>query len=244
MSKRTGYAHIAAHYRRKIMDGELRPGDVLPSMRDVQDDFKVSVTTANRAFQMLKLEGLTVARTGGGTLVADRARLSSTGKARVERLERTGEEFVPGESSSDHSAARLSCRDPEFAALLDIEPGDEVIVRRRVFRYDGVPTTFAISIINSRAALVVPEVEETQGQLKPFWHHTYTERSGKEIKASPERRTARHASTDELEALEVDVPETAAVPVLVIRTVWHDDDGPISVWEDVHTPGTWQVDRE
>lgn len=244
MSERTGYAEIAALYRRKIMDGEIRPGDALPSMRQVQEEFGVTSVTANRAFRQLKLEGLTYAKAGVGTIVGARSRLSSTGRARVDRLERTGEEFVPGESSSDHSAARLSCRDPEFAALLDIDPGDEVILRRRVFRYDGKPTTFAVSVIHSRAAVAVPEVEDTQGQLKPFWHHTYHERTGKEIKASPERRTARHASDDELAALEVDVPSTAAVPVLVIRTVWHDDDGPISVWEDIHAPGTWQVDRE
>jgi len=241
MSERTGYADIAAHYRREIMDGRLRPGDVLPSMRDVQEEFGVSGTTANRAFRMLKQEGLTTARVGIGTIVAMRGRLSSTGKARMERLERTGEEFVPGESSSGHRADRLSCRDPEFADLLDIELGDEVVVRRRVFRYNGKPTAFAVSVIHSRATISVPEVAQ-QGQLKPFWHDTYRERTGKDITASPERRTARHASDDELEALEVAAPSTAAVPVLVIRTVWHDEHGPIEVWEDVHAPGTWQVD--
>ncbi len=243
MSERTGYADIAAHYRRKIMDGELRPGEALPSMRDVQEAFGVSVTTANRAFRVLKQEGLTIPNSGVNTIVADRRQLSSTGKARAERLERTGKEFVAGETSSDHQAERISCWDPEFADLLDIELNDEVVVRRRVFRYDGRPTTFAVSIIHSRATATVPEVAQ-QGQLKPFWHVTYKERAGRDIIASPERRTARHASDDELTALEVDAPPTSAVPVLVIRTVWHDEDGPIEVWEDVHAPGTWQVDSE
>lgn len=244
MSERpVGYADIAAHYRRRIMNGEFSPGAVLPSMRHVQDEFGVSITTANRAFRMLKQEGLTFPRVGVGTIVAERSRLSSTGKARVKRLEQTGEEFVPGESSSDHRATRLSCRNAEFAALLDIDLGDEVIVRRRVFRYDGKPTAFSVSMINTRAYLAVPEIEQ-QGQLKPFWHRTYHARTGKEIESSPERRTARHASNDEIEALEVDAPPTAAVPVLVIRTVWHDEDGPIEVWEDVHAPGTWQVSDE
>lgn len=243
MSERTGYADIAAHFRRKIMDGELRPGEVLPSQRNVQEEFGVTSTTANRAYQMLKQEGLTIPFKGSRTIVADRRQLSSTGKARANRLERGASEFVAGETSSDHRADRLSCRDPEFANLLDIELDDEVIVRRRIFRYEGKPTTFAVSVIHARATIAVPEVAQ-QGQLKPFWHHTYKERTGKEIKASPERRTARHASSDELAAFEVDVPPTAAVPVLVIRTVWHDEDGPIEVWEDVHAPGTWQVDEE
>lgn len=242
MSERTGYADIAAHYRQKIMDGELRPGEVMPSMREVQDAFGVTSTTANRAYRMLKQEGLTIPMAGVGTLVADRRRLSSTGKARVERLERGIDEFVAGETSSDHRADLLSCRDPEFAQLLDIEVDDEVVLRRRVFRYEGKPTTFAVSVIHARALGDVPEVLQ-QGQLKPFWHRTYKERTGKEIKPSPERRTARHASNDELTALEVNVPPTAAVPVLVIRTIWHDEDGPIEVWEDVHAPGTWQVDE-
>jgi len=240
MTDRTGYAEIAAHYRRLINDGELGPGDVLPSMNKVCEEFNVSITTANRAFRQLKLEGLTVAMPGQHTVVANRRREVSTGIARVERLARVGREYAPGETSTDHSAQLLSLRSLELCAEMDIDPGDEVVVRRRTFRKDGKPTVVAHSFIHPRAVAAVPEVLQ-QGQLKPFWHTTYQQRTGKAITALPERRGARLASTDELAALEIDMPANMAASVLVVRTAFHDEDGPISIWEDVYAPGLWQV---
>jgi GntR family transcriptional regulator len=243
MSENTGYAEIAAYYRRKIEDGELAPGAAMPSMREVCEKFEVAITTANRAYRTLKAEGLTLARPGIGTVVADRTRTTSTGAARLERLDRTGKAYAPGESSTDHQAMFRSCLDPDIAEQLDIPLGEEILIRRRVFRSDGRPTVFAASFIRKRAVGVVPELRQ-QGQLKPFWQTTYRERTGKEIFRSPERRTARLASQDELDALEVDAPPTAAVPVLVLHTTFHDEDGPVEVWEDIYAPGLWQVASE
>ena len=243
MSERTGYAAIAAYYRRKIEDGELAPGDAMPSMREVCDKFDVAITTANRAYRQLKSEGLTLAQPGIGTVVSDRTHAASTGAARLDRLERTGKEYAPGEGSTDHVAMWRSCADPDIAGLLGIDLHDEILVRRRVFRKEGRPTVVAMSFIHPRAVAHVRELEQ-QGQPKPFWQETYRERTGKEVFRSPERRGARLASRDELEALEVDVPPSAAVPVLVLHSVFHDEDGPIEVWEDVYAPGLWQVAGE
>lgn len=60
MPETTGYAEIAAYYRRQIEDGVLRPGDTMPSLRQVREHFGVANTTANRAFRELKREGLTL----------------------------------------------------------------------------------------------------------------------------------------------------------------------------------------
>jgi GntR family transcriptional regulator len=243
MAERTGYAAIAAHYRQLIEDGALAPGDAMPSMREVCEQFGVAITTANRAFRTLKTEGLTEARPGVGTVVAEVTRAVSTGVARIERLARTGKEYVPGESSTGHTAMLRSCTDPDICDQLGIEPGDEIVIRRRIFLRNGVPTVVALSCIHPRALQSVPEVLQ-EGQLKPFWQTTYRERTGREITRSPERRSARLASNDELRALEVDAPATAAVPVLVLHTTFHDEDGPIEVWEDVYAPGMWQVAKE
>lgn len=243
MSERTGYAAIAAYYRRKIEDGELVPGQLLPSMREVCEQFGVAITTANRAFRQLKLEGLTVAQPGNGTVVADRPDTITTGADRLDRLNRSGKQYADGETSTDHTAVRATCTDPDIALMLDIEPGDEVVIRRRVFRKDGQPTTLGVSWIHGRALEHVPELL-TQGSLKPFWQETYRERTGKEISRSPERRTARLATQEELDTLEISIPFAAAVPVLVLQTTFHDEDGPIEAWEDVYAPGLWQVDKK
>ncbi|MGW4802962.1 GntR family transcriptional regulator [Kitasatospora sp. NPDC004272] len=239
-----GYADIAGHYRQLISDGALQPGDALPSLREVCEQFSVSITTANRAFGLLKAEGLTIARPGVGTVVASRQTAVSTGAARIDRLERTGKEYQPGETSTGHRAVRIHCSDPSIAELLEIDLDDEVVMRYRVFTKNGTPTSVGYSYIHIRALESVPEVLQ-QGSLKPFWHKTYKERTGLDISRSPERRTARIATPDELAVLEAGLPSQAvAAAVLVTRTTFHDEHGPIEVWEDIWAPGHWQEDGQ
>lgn len=240
MATHTQATDIAAHYRRAITDGDLRPGDRMPPVRETAERFGVATATVSRAYAMLKAEGLTSARPRVGTVVADRPSVVVTGAARLERLERTGKSRTENETTTDHWAGLRSCADSDICRLLDIEPHEEIVIRRRVFRKDGKPTAVALSLISVRALADVPELLE-QGHLEPFWQHTYTERTGRTITRSPEMYGARLASNDELRALEIDVPEHVAVPVLVLRNVHHDDDGPIEVWEDVQTPGTWKA---
>jgi GntR family transcriptional regulator len=233
---------VASHFRTLIQDGELSPGDSLPSVQEIRAQFDVSAKTVSRALAVLKAEGLALGRGSLGTVVASRPRTAATGAARLDRLNRTGKTYAAGESSTDHVAMLRSCADPDIAEQLGIELHDEIVIRRRVFRQDGRPTVVALSCIHMRALSDVPEILQS-GQLKPFWQTTYTERTGRQVTRSPERRGARLASNDELAALEVEVPANAAVPVLVLHTTFHDELGPLEVWEDVYAPGMWQVSQ-
>ncbi|MCU1617408.1 MAG: GntR family transcriptional regulator [Frankiales bacterium] len=243
MSSKTGYAKIATHYRQLIADGTLTPGESMPSMREVCEEFGVSITTVNRAFRMLKAEGLTMPKPGVGTVVADRPRVAVTAAARLERIARTGNKYAHKETSVQHQAALRSCADPDIAEQLGIELHDEIVLRTRVFLKDGKPSVVAVSCINMRALADVPELLQAE-PFSRFWQEIYTERTGRTITRSPERRGARLASDSELEALGISAPPGAAVPVLVLVNVFHDDAGPIEVWEDVYAPGLWQVASE
>lgn len=236
------YEEIAAQYRRRIQDGELTPGDALPTMREVCEETGAAMNTVSRAFQLLKSEGLTEA-TSAGTVVAQQPEVAVTGAARLKRMERTGARFAPGETSTDHFAGLLSCVDPDIARFLDVELGDEIVLRRRVHRPEGKPPTVATSAIHMRALVDVPELL-TEGPLERWWQELYTERTGRDVTRSPERRTARLISNDELAALGVDLPAEAAAAVLVVVNVFHDEDGPLEVWEDVYPPAAWQTDPE
>ncbi|MFJ6566591.1 GntR family transcriptional regulator [Streptomyces sp. NPDC091292] len=242
MPPKRRYEEIAAHYRRLIQDGELAPGDYLPSLRKVCDEFDVAMGTANRAFQLLKAENLTVA-TSEGTAVAHRPDVAVTGAARLKRMERTGQRYGPGETSTDHWRAMRSVADPVIAGLLDVELHDEIVIRRRVHRHEGGPSTFDSSFIHVRALGPVPELLD-EGPLERWWQELYKERTGREVTRSPERRTARIISKTEIEALGIDLPPEVAASVLVVVNVFHDEDGPLEVWEDVYPPGAWQVDTE
>jgi GntR family transcriptional regulator len=238
-----GYADVARHFRTLIQDGELTPGDALPSVQEIREQFDVSAKTVSRALSVLKSEGLATGRGSLGTVVAERSRVASTGAARLDRLDRTGKSYAAGETSTDHVAMLRSCADPDIAEQLGIDLHDEIVIRRRVFRQDERPTVVALSCIHPRALADVPELLQA-GHLRPFWQKTYTERTGRQVTRTPERRGARLASSDELAALEVAAPASAAVPVLVLHTTFHDENGPLEVWEDVYAPGLWQVSTD
>jgi GntR family transcriptional regulator len=191
---------------------------------------------------MLKAERLTVAKPGVGTVVAERPRFAATAAARLKRIGRTGDPYGYKEKSIKHTAG-LRSADVTVADELGIEPHDEIVLRSRVFVRDTTPTIAAFSCIHVRALGAVPELLSTE-PMGRFWQEIYTERTGRTVIKLPERRTARFASKNELDLLEVRAPEDALVPVLILVNVFHDEDGPLEYWEDVYAPGLWQVDEE
>lgn len=231
----TGYAEIAAHYREVIRQGDMRAGDAMPSYAQAVAAHGVNRTTIVRAYEVLKSEGLITSQPGRGTVVAPSPVVIS-GADRLDRLQRTGRNRAHGEDSTGHRMWLRSCVDPSICRALDIEPGDEVVLRIRTFRQDGQPTTVGVSVIHPRAAATVPELLR-EDRLPKFWQQIYTERSGREISQGQRTAHARQASQDELGELEIDAPQHVAVAVLVTAVTFHDEDGPIEHWEDVFAPG-------
>jgi GntR family transcriptional regulator len=243
MSGKTGYAQIATFFRQQIADGTLAPGERMPTQKQVMEQFGASIATVNRAFQMLKEEGLTTARPGSFTVVTDRPLVASTGAARLRRISRTGRPYGPKETSIKHTANLRSCADPDVASALGVDLHDEIVLRTRVFTKGGIPTIAAYSCIHPRALGPVPELLSTE-RMPRFWQELYTERTGRVITKSPEMQGARFASTNEMELLEVQAPPEAVVPVLILVNVFYDEDGPIEFWQDVYRPGLWRSDEE
>ncbi|MEU5403617.1 GntR family transcriptional regulator [Streptomyces sp. NPDC005963] len=240
------WQRIADELARQIADGSYAPGDYLPHIRELVAQGKGSITTVHAAYKALEAEGLVISSRGHGTRVLpqDAAPESAvSGLGRLNRLKRTGRPYGPRETSTDHVVALRSCADPEFSELLGIELYDEVLLRGRTFVRGGKPTVVALSIIQLRALNAVPELMQKE-RMPRFWQELYTERTGVEITADPEKRGARLASDDELNKFGIEVPSNVAVPVLVLRSVFRDEEGPIEVWEDVYRPGMWQVGGE
>lgn len=67
------YLVIAGDLRARIESGELRPGDALPSISALSQEYGVAKTTAAKALNLLKAEGLAHGVQGWGTLVSHRA---------------------------------------------------------------------------------------------------------------------------------------------------------------------------
>ena len=65
------YQQIVQQVRAKVLTGELKAGDPLPSMRQLASQLIASVITTKRAYSELEAEGLIVTRAGLGTFVSD-----------------------------------------------------------------------------------------------------------------------------------------------------------------------------
>ncbi|WP_181774614.1 TetR/AcrR family transcriptional regulator C-terminal domain-containing protein [Amycolatopsis pittospori] len=66
------YLRIATEIRRRIAAGELREGEKVPSTRQIVAEWGVAMATATKVLATLKQDGLVVAKSGKGTVVASR----------------------------------------------------------------------------------------------------------------------------------------------------------------------------
>ncbi|MFF9204270.1 GntR family transcriptional regulator [Streptomyces sp. NPDC014986] len=73
MARRTtAYRRVAQELRDQIAGGQLKEGDRIPSLTELQAEFGVSDTVILEARKVLVAEGLLIARTGDGTYVRER----------------------------------------------------------------------------------------------------------------------------------------------------------------------------
>ncbi|MET9957113.1 GntR family transcriptional regulator [Streptomyces sp. NPDC006339] len=223
MAQTVGYAEIAAHYRQQIQDGVLKPGDTMPSMREVGERFGVAQTTVNRAFRVLKIEGLTLPKAGVGTVVA--GPISNNIQARVALHASTGKALGGGESSRILEVGTVGA-DELVAPRLDVPPGTPVHVRRRVVSRGGVPIHFSSSYYPAYVVAVTPELAEpvSTGASREL----AAERLGAAQDHVLEEVTSRHATEAEKRALGLTV--AGDIPVTqVVRTVYLADDRVVEV---------------
>jgi GntR family transcriptional regulator len=67
------YRQLKARIVEMLLDGNLKPGDALPSVRQVAADFQLNPITVSRAYQALVDEALVETRRGLGMYVVDGA---------------------------------------------------------------------------------------------------------------------------------------------------------------------------
>ncbi|MBI3448673.1 MAG: GntR family transcriptional regulator [Acidobacteria bacterium] len=64
------YAQIVEQVRSLVASRALRPGDLLPSVRDLAVTLRVNRNTAAKAYQVLEADGVVETRAGQGSFVA------------------------------------------------------------------------------------------------------------------------------------------------------------------------------
>ena len=71
------YEQITSQIKHAIMNGELKSGDPLPSMRALAKDLHISVITTQKAYEDLQRDGFIESAAGRGTFVSSQNKDSS-----------------------------------------------------------------------------------------------------------------------------------------------------------------------
>ena len=112
------YEQITRQIKAKILSGELKPGEALPSMRLLAKELRISVITTKRAYEELEREGLITSQTGRGSFVAE----VSGQRLREEQL-RTVEEHLTNAIRAARLAGLTADELVELARTLFEEEG-------------------------------------------------------------------------------------------------------------------------
>lgn len=226
------YEQIADNLRRRIAAGEFGPGDLLPSGRDLCEQWQVSRATVNKALDLLRADGLVLARQGYGFYVTDTpigrpAGQRGAGSARV-----TG--GMPfrrlGTPTWEHPPAHI-------AEALDLQ-GDVLALRRArlMLLEDGGAHSLATAWFPPDVAGPCPRLSQ-DGPIAEGTTHYISQTIGRSPVRGTDVTTVRLATDDEAEQLGVEQPAAVAV---VLHAAF-DKDGRALVCEEGVTPAAlWE----
>lgn len=124
------YLSIAAAIRRRILSGELSPGDLVPSTRAITREWGVAMATASKALAALRQEGLVRPEPGVGTVVAAPASARPPTGLTRERIVRASLELADAEGLSALTMRRVATSlNTSTMALYRHVPGKGELVR-------------------------------------------------------------------------------------------------------------------
>ncbi|MFI5718699.1 TetR/AcrR family transcriptional regulator C-terminal domain-containing protein [Nocardia sp. NPDC051750] len=150
------YRVIAAHIRTRIETGELRPGDRVPSIRQIARRWGVAVATATRVMATLRDEGLIDTEVGSGAVVSDLARALPAGPIAAAAATAS----APGRTPHLAHVLRTAI------AIADKE-GLEAVSMRRLAAELGIGPMSLYRHITNKDELLVQMADEVFGELDP-----------------------------------------------------------------------------
>lgn len=233
------YLQVVATLKAKIVSGELKHGDTLPSVRDLAAQYEISTATAQKVHRTLKAEGLAEAKQGSATTVSTRRTLHRTAADRLESALSTGRIYADGEYAVITSAALAE--PPEWVAgLLGTESSQAVRRERVTHSADDQPVSASVSWFSADLAETVP-VLLVRDRIVGGTPSAIEAATGRRAVATEEATTAASATEEQAALLGV----TTGAPVLLSRNVYVDAQGDtIEVGESVAPAGRWRVHRD
>ena len=96
------YLQVIEDIKSRILAGEIRPGDKLPSSRELALQYDINPNTAARIYTEMERMGLSYTKRGIGTFVAEEANILDNMKQ--EALDRVLAEFTEAMQSMGYDA--------------------------------------------------------------------------------------------------------------------------------------------
>jgi GntR family transcriptional regulator len=132
------YQQIQVLMTRSLQEGQWRPGEAIPSEKDLAARYRVSQGTVRKAIDALAADNLLVRRQGKGTFVATHAE---------EKIQFRFLRLQPDAGDAGRLQRRfIDCRrqraSSEVARALGLKSGDAVVQIRRVLSFHGEPIVF------------------------------------------------------------------------------------------------------
>ncbi|MGW5530234.1 GntR family transcriptional regulator [Streptomyces xanthochromogenes] len=229
--RRPKYQRIADSLRDAIQSGEYGPGDRLPGENDLMAAHSVARMTARQALSVLRDEGIAEARRGAGVFVRSFRPLRRRG---IQRLAQ--EQWGNGRSiwSADTGDRALEVdqvsvsEEPvpaRIGAVLELDEGEAVCVRRRRFVLDGKPVLLATSYLPMS---VVAGSAITQEDTGPGGTYARLAELGRKPVHFREEIRSRMPSKDEAARLSM---ASGTPVVLICRTAFAGEGQPVEVNE-------------
>jgi GntR family transcriptional regulator len=134
--------------KQRIDRGQLPAGTRLPSEPELAAELQVSRATLREALRAMELEGLLRRRQGSGTFVAEHPRMANSLDVNfgvTDAIRAAG--MAPGIAHGRHWVEPASAGE---AALLELEPGQDVLVVERVRTAEGNPVVLSRDLFPSR----------------------------------------------------------------------------------------------
>ncbi len=217
---------VRSELRRAIIEGEFPPGSKLPNEDALCARFAVSRITLREAVRGLIEDGYVVRRQGSGTYVTEGPRLRNsldTNFSYTEYLESTGLSVT----KQVLGATRVPADDAVKAAL-NLAPGADVVVVRRVRSADGKPAVFSIDHLAT-------DIADERADLKAFGGSLYKLLADRGHTVDHARAVLAPVNADAELAGLLNVPVGA--PLQHLRQVDHDTAGrPVMLSLEWHVP--------
>ncbi|XVV07420.1 GntR family transcriptional regulator [Actinosynnema sp. CA-248983] len=219
------YRQVASDIRAKIDKGEYPPGAPIPSERDLVDHYGVSRPTIRDAIKLLRQEGALIAEHGRGVFVRPRTTVARLASSRLSRSARAanrgaflGDASAAGFTPSTTVKVGFEPADERTAEILGIAVGEEVTVRDRVMRADGLAVMIAVSRLprSITRGTVIEEVETGPGGA-----YARLEEAGHRLDRFEELVKTRMPTPDEAAILQL----PPGVPVFKVTRVAYTVDG-------------------